>query len=371
MQVKEQVARVLQAQVGHMRPIYAHYGVTHRCNMRCRMCEVWKSANPVTELTPPQVDHMACQLHQAGIRMIALGGGEPFIRHDIADLVRHFSARAIDVRLLTNGIGVSDDQINAVVDAGVTHVSISLDTLDPEKEKQIYGGHDVWSHIVDSMRRFRNQMAARPGVPVMNVCVSRLNIDELPALVEFAAGEGYFCSFIPIALAPAPDAGDGFAAYAPDMALTDADMPRMRESYDRLLALKRHGAPIANTSRFLHDSVRYFTTGTCRWSCDAGRLYLSISPEGALSMCHHYPSFAHHDTEDLANLLQQATIQTAMAGQRRACPGCIRPCWAEVTHAMRHLPSAWEAYRTLRLARHHDRSVSAIRSSSPANSPRF
>lgn len=348
MQLIEQAGRAVGAWLGRMRPIYAHYGVTHRCAMRCRMCAVWKTADPAAELAPPQVARLADQLRRVGVRMMALGGGEPFVRRDIAELVAIFSRRGMDVRLLTNGIGVGDDRIEAVVAAGLRHVSISLDTLDPETEKFIYGGQDVWAAIVDTMRRFRARMSARPGsISVMNVCVSRLNLDALPDLVDFAAQEGYFCSFIPVALAPDPAVSDGFAAHAPELALRPEDMLRMERAYDRLIALKQNGAPIANTSRFLRASANYFKTGQCRWECDAGRLYLSIGPDGAIAICHHYPPFAGHDTPDLAVALRQAAAAGALAAQRRTCPGCIRPCWAEVSHVMHHPGSALEAFRCL------------------------
>ena len=187
----------------------------------------------------------------------------------------------------------------------------------------------------------------------MNICVSRLNLDALPGLVEFAAQEGYFCSFIPVALAPDPEVTDGFAAHAPELALRPEDMPRVKSAYERLIALKRKGAPIANTTRFLRASLEYFTDGLCRWECDAGRLYLSISPEGAIAICHHYPPVARHDTPDLVDALRRANTGGALAAQRRACPGCIRPCWAEISHVMHHPGSALEALRCVLQSKSH------------------
>ena len=328
-------------------PVYAHFGLTHRCNMRCRMCAVWRSGDRGTELTAAQVDILAGSLARAGTRWVALGGGEPFQREDIAALVGSFSRRSMEVRLLTNGVGVPDERIEAVARAGLAHVSISLDTLDAERQRMIYGGVDVMADILASMRRFREALPPR-STPIINVCVSRLNLDELPELVAFAAEGGFHCSFVPIALAASADAADEFAAHAPDMALGEEDRRRVAAAYDRLLWLKRRGAPIANSSRFLRDSARHLQDGSFPWSCDAGLLYLSVSPEGDVSICHHFAPFARYDTPDLAGAMRDPGNRRRFRVQRETCEGCMRPCWAEVTHVFRSPPAALEALSTLR-----------------------
>ncbi len=345
-----QAAGALAARLGRARPIYAHYGVTHRCNMRCRMCVVWKDGNAREELALPQIVPLATELAQAGVRMVALGGGEPFVRRDLAGIVAAFHAAGTEVRVLTNGVALDDARIDEVVAAGLRHVSISLDSLDPAKEKDIYGGRDVWDDIVASMRRFRARLRTPPSIPILNVCVSRLNLDELPALVAFAVQEGFFCSFVPITLSPSDDRTDGFAAAAPDLAVRKEDHARLRAAYSALLDAKRRGAPIANSSRFLRDSVTFLETGTSRWTCDAGTLYVSVSPQGGVSICHRFPPVARFDTPGLARRLTSAAARREARRQRAGCPGCMRPCWAEVTHAVHDLRSSVEAMGLMRRA---------------------
>jgi MoaA/NifB/PqqE/SkfB family radical SAM enzyme len=339
-----QAYRLVSARLGRPMPVYAHYGVTHRCNMRCRMCAVWTSGNAATELTPPQVERLARNLWAAGVRSIALGGGEPFVRRDLPGLVAAFGRLGFDIRLLTNGVAVSDARLAEVVAAGVRHVSISLDSLDPKKEAFIYGDREVWDEIVGAMRRVRPFLPSG-AIPILNACVSRLNLDELPDLVRLADSLGFYASFVPISLAPAPEAGDGFAAHAPDLAVRPEDHPRVESAYAELLRLKRRGAPIANSSRFLRDSLAFLKSGSCRWTCDAGRLYFSVSPEGDIAICHRYPALARWDSDDLPRLLREPETRRLAARQRAECPGCMRPCWAEVSHAVHDWRGMLEAAR--------------------------
>jgi MoaA/NifB/PqqE/SkfB family radical SAM enzyme len=346
MSIFRQAHRVVRAQLGIPKLVYAHYGVTHRCNMRCRMCVVWEKGNRATELTVSQASLLAENLARAGVLSVALGGGEPFVRDDIATLVHAFAKRGLEVRLLTNGIGIKEARIRAVVDAGLAHVSISLDSLNPEIEKEVYNGVDVWQDIVATMRRFRAWLPLG-AVPVMNVCVARNNLLELPALVDFAASEGFYCSFVPIALSPSDSQKDGFAAVAPELAVPGNMAESVRQVYGELLERKRAGHPIANSSRFLGDSRDFLIRGLAQWSCDAGRLYVSVSPEGDISICHGFAPVARYDTPDLAALLRSPGVAAVARRQREQCAGCMRPCWAEVTHAAHSVRAALEAFVTM------------------------
>lgn len=338
---------VLKTWVGRPAPVYAHYGVTHRCNMRCRMCSVWKTGDAAKELTVIQAGVLARNLWSVGVRTVALGGGEPSVRRDLPGLVAAFAAAGMDVRLLTNGVQVSYELIDELVLSGLRHVSISLDTLDPRKERDIYSGRHVWHEIVDSIRGFRLKLPSRRSLHVLNVCVSRMNLDELSALVAFARSQNVLCSFVPITLAADDAASDGFAAAAPDLAIRPADFDRVDNAYSSLLKLKQAGAGIANSSRFLKDSRTYLKTGRMPWRCDAGLLYLSISPDGGISMCHKFPPFARFNEPDLKARMNEPGFRAEARLRRRSCPGCMRPCWAEATHAFGNPVSALEAMRLL------------------------
>lgn len=215
----------------------------------------------------------------------------------------------------------------------------------------IYGGVDVMPDILDSMLRFREVLPSR-AVPIINVCVSSLNLDELPALVEFASQRQFHCSFVPVALAESKGDGDGFAAHAPEMALSPDEKEHAVEVYDHLIRLKRRGAPIANSTRFLRDSAQYLRDGSYPWSCDAGLLYISVSPEGDVSICHRYPPFARWDETNLAGRMASSENRRLFRGQREVCEGCMRPCWAEVSHVFRSPASGLEALATMRPWRH-------------------
>ena len=99
-------ARIAQAALGADVPVYAHFGVTHRCNLTCKMCGIWRYGNAKEELSIPEVEQVAQKMKRMGVAQVSLGGGEPFARDDIEDVIGCFLKADLNVRVLTNGIGI-------------------------------------------------------------------------------------------------------------------------------------------------------------------------------------------------------------------------------------------------------------------------
>lgn len=340
---------------GRRRPVYVHYGVTHRCNLRCRMCSVWQTAAPGDELKLPQIQKLARSLRELGVIRIALGGGEPFLRKDLTGVVEAFSSNRMEVHVLTNGCTATEKDVREVVKAGLSGVSISLDTLDPGKAEYIFGSRRILEKVFENLSLFSRLMPERGATLIMNVVVSRQNLSEIPALARFAVAIGYKASFIPVTLAPSPNISDGFAAYAPEFTIGPGDHELVDSIYAFLLKRKRESRDILNSSRFLRDSAHYLKTGEVNWKCHAGSLYLSVSPEGIISFCHKSGSTIGAWSDNLAGRLREEEYNLRQIKFAEACPGCMRPCWAEVSHAFTDLRSAGEAaklYRSNRDLRH-------------------
>ena len=126
-------ARIARAAVSRDVPVYAHFGVTHRCNLTCKMCGIWRYGNAKEELSIPEVKFVAQRMRRLGVAQVSIGGGEPFARDDIEDLVKCFLDEGLNTRLLTNGIGIPMSRIDRLIDDGLRNFSISLDSLFPAR----------------------------------------------------------------------------------------------------------------------------------------------------------------------------------------------------------------------------------------------
>ncbi len=116
---------------------YMRVSVTDRCNLRCAYCMPGEGVQWLPHediLSYEQIRHLVKLGAQLGVQKVRLTGGEPLVRKDLHQLVR--SLREIDgieaVSLTTNGV-LLGQQLPGLLEAGLSGVNISLDTLDREQ----------------------------------------------------------------------------------------------------------------------------------------------------------------------------------------------------------------------------------------------
>lgn len=310
----------LNSLVFKRRPVYVHYGITHRCNLRCRMCHIYKDGSSKEELSPGQIDRVFDLLKRMGISYVSIGGGEPFLREDLPDVVDMLIKKGLRVRLLTNGTLSTEDNLAELISRGLREFSVSLDTLNPERQAYIHDDADSWKKIMACIERLLNFLAGEKSFLLLNTVVSPFNIDELPRLHDFARSKGLFISFVPI------ESGG-----SSEFAFNGGYHERIDRIYDHLIREKRSARNrIFNTTLFLEKSRQYLKSGKHDWRCDAGRLYYSVNPKGELSICHNFPplfSLLDLSSDDLPMLKNKRDGQKQADG----CEGCMRPCWAEIS----------------------------------------
>lgn len=128
--------------------------VTDRCNLRCRYCMPEEGIDCQSRdelLSFEALVRVVSVGADLGIDAVRLTGGEPLVRRDIADLVEMLRTEVElrDLAMTTNGL-LLDRKAEALADAGLDRVNVSLDSLDPETFREItrHGDIDrVWSGI--------------------------------------------------------------------------------------------------------------------------------------------------------------------------------------------------------------------------------
>jgi cyclic pyranopterin phosphate synthase len=171
--------------------------VTDRCNMRCRYCMpedeyVWLPRASI--LTFEEIARLVRVFAGLGVRKLRLTGGEPLLRHDLATLVAMIArdARITDLAMTTNGLLLAN-QAAALRAAGLQRVTVSLDTLRPERML----AHAKSARHADVLAGIAAARQAGFGKVKLNSVVIRgFNEDELGDLIEFARGHDAEVRFI-------------------------------------------------------------------------------------------------------------------------------------------------------------------------------
>lgn len=118
---------------------YLRISLTEKCNLRCTYC-MPEHGVPLlpneNRLTAHEIDRVARVFVRNGVRKIRLTGGEPTVRPDLVEIVERISTNRnnglASLGLTSNGIALKR-KLPALVAAGLSHLNLSLDTLDPFK----------------------------------------------------------------------------------------------------------------------------------------------------------------------------------------------------------------------------------------------
>ena len=165
--------------------------VTDRCNLRCQYCMpeeeyVWLPREDLLsfEETSALVDVFA----ELGVDKVRLTGGEPLLRRDLPALVRMLAAkpRIRDLAMTTNGVLLSE-HAQALYNAGLHRVTVSLDTLRPERFKQLTR-RDAHARVLEGIEAVGR--VGFKGLKLDSVVMRGANDDELVDLIEYGKRVG-------------------------------------------------------------------------------------------------------------------------------------------------------------------------------------
>lgn len=157
--------------------------LTHRCPLACPYC-----SNPQEltakdeELSTEQWDDVFRQAAALGVLQLHLSGGEPASRTDIVELVSLAREAGLYTNLITSGVGLTRRRLEALQDAGLDHIQLSVQGVTAESADRIggyKGGFERKMHIAEHI--------ADMGFPLtLNAVMHRENLDDLPATLEMA-----------------------------------------------------------------------------------------------------------------------------------------------------------------------------------------
>ncbi|KAI6153840.1 hypothetical protein BKA82DRAFT_4094483 [Pisolithus tinctorius] len=179
---------------------YLRISLTERCNLRCFYCMPSEGVqlSPAEHiLTDDEIIHLATLFVRSGITKIRLTGGEPTIRKGLCTLIKRLdSLRSLgltSIAMTSNGLALHR-QLPNLVDSGLTHLNLSLDTLDPFKFEIMTRrlGHDAVLKSLGVALSCRGLQSVKLNV----VVVKGLNDSEVLDFVNLTRDRDLWVRFI-------------------------------------------------------------------------------------------------------------------------------------------------------------------------------
>ena len=176
--------------------------VIDRCNFRCPYCmpedkfaQDYVFLSKDERLRFEEIVRLARAFVANGVRKLRLTGGEPLLRRELPLLVSMLAAieGVEDIAMTTNGV-LLPKFAQALRDAGLQRLTVSLDTLDADTFRRLSGGRGEVAEVLAGI-----EAAERAGfgqIKLNSVVMRGINDDHVTALVERFRGSGHIVRFI-------------------------------------------------------------------------------------------------------------------------------------------------------------------------------
>jgi len=155
--------------------------VTHRCPLHCVYCSnPLQLAGTHSELSTDEWVSVFRQSGKLGMLHAHFTGGEPLARKDLTELIATARLAGLYTNLITSGIGLNEDRLQALVTAGLDHIQISFQDSREDSANWIAGAK-AHAHKVELSRAIRKHKIAF----TVNLVVHRQNLDHLEEMIAF------------------------------------------------------------------------------------------------------------------------------------------------------------------------------------------
>ncbi|QAA35333.1 GTP 3',8-cyclase MoaA [Clostridium manihotivorum] len=176
---------------------YLRISVTDLCNLRCKYCMPEKGIAKACHdeiLTFEEIQHITEKFAELGVNKVRITGGEPLVRRDILNLIERISTiKGIDeIAMTTNGI-LLKEYAKALKEAGLSRVNISLDTLNPDKYRDITKGGELKA-VLEGIAEAK-KVGLTP-IKINVVLMKGFNEDEIKDFVDLTIDEEIDVRFI-------------------------------------------------------------------------------------------------------------------------------------------------------------------------------
>lgn len=197
------VVTVMRREISYFspRPIEVSLELTHRCNLRCKMCGVWGKKNDqrAPELTLNEYVDLFSQMKRLNVKRVTLAGGEPFIRKDIFEIIAAAKNQGLRCNMFTNGTLIDSRAINRLFQSRLDKIIISMDGFGAvhDSVRGLAGGFDRTLAALTAMVAERDSRRTKQPEIDVHMTLLKENVGDLSRLHAVCEDLGVNFSFQP------------------------------------------------------------------------------------------------------------------------------------------------------------------------------
>lgn len=332
----------LSRKTGHpwVAPDTLQISVTSRCNLRCKMCDVWERADEVQELTFEEIRSVMDQCARWGVREVNLCGGEPLLRETCFDIIKHAKDIGMRVILTTNGTLIDERMARKLIDSKLDILTISLDGAKAETHDTIRGQQGAFDKILKGIEHLNRLKNSSGPIKVLILTLSNYNFEDLEEyfwLAEKLSADSLYIT---------PVVANNVELYkqSPDddkngFWISGERLKKFEKIFEKFDALQKGKYHLDYPSYALLKKYFGRKVGKNDWTCFAGYRRFVLLPDGSIQMC----------GEIIGNVRQTPSVKklwtSPAARKRRAWIKQCRQYCLQDCHARRESASLENAFR--------------------------
>jgi radical SAM protein with 4Fe4S-binding SPASM domain len=260
-------------------PLIMSWNVTRECNMKCSHCYINATEKKLdNELTTKEAKALMDQIYQVSRPLLVLSGGEPMLRSDIFELIQYGSSKGLKMGLGSNGSLIDEEATRKLKAAGITTVSISLDSHIPAQHDEFRGVTGAWEKAVNACKVLRKNNV----LVQVNTTLTQQNynqIDDIMSLAESIGVENFHLFFL------VPTGRGAKIADISPQKYEDMITKTFAKVHNHKLNVRPSCAPqFMRIAQDMGLDMRQWIRG-----CIAGLHYCRIYPNGDVTPCPYLP----------------------------------------------------------------------------------
>jgi radical SAM protein with 4Fe4S-binding SPASM domain len=272
-------------------PLHGSIIATYRCNLKCKMCDLWKRPSEYSEkgkkeLSTEEMKKLISDYADIGTSGIGFTGGEPILRSDMLDLITYTKKKGMIAHMSTNGYLINHDMAKKIIDSGLDAIGFSLDGITAETHDRIRGVNGSFDRVIKGLNTMIElKRKYNSGIVILVVCViSRNNIDEIIPMVDMLKKMGVD----KISFMPFHDIGllTNNKETMSELKIDKNEIEKIRNITKDLIRISKKEKIIDSSTRYLSLFPMCFQNTPSPLKCYAG--YVSFSVDGYGDM---YPCF--------------------------------------------------------------------------------
>ena len=247
---------------------------------------------------------------------LVLSGGNPLLREDIGEIIKHASESFITT-VYDNG-SMAVERIEALHDADF--VAISIDSLNPEKNDYIRGVKGAWSTAMKAVEELRKNGISVGVAPT----ISQFNLYEILQLTRYFTTRDIPVWYSLYSYDSADEQSHLFRIGKKNDEFTIVDRNAMVKTCDSLIAMRKENSNIIMTTKLLKTIKNFYLTGERSWECRALRNFFVVDHVGRVAGCHvHDPTTTIFDLPKMWNSAQLKALRRKYT----ECTQCTYMCY--------------------------------------------